>query len=270
MKRLVLSALLLAVGITLGYFWHNFRVTPPEGEFVMPKRIVDLSPTITDDMALRQVGARAVQFFGGPAKTAFKTMVINQSNLYASSSAYELLNHVGPHLDPASHLLKGGLSADNYPLERLLGHARVLDFRNKPRDEAITVEDLRDKRIQAGEIVILFTGYQPPLHDMDWPSYPYLSKEAADWLAALPVKALATDMPSLGSIRRYPELMRRGKTPGDVIPEHLAFLTREIPNIEGLTNLASLAGETRVVFIGFPLKVKNSDGGLMRAVALVY
>ena len=270
MKRLILYAALLAVGIGLGYWWHKLRMEPPRGQFVMPKRVVDLSFTLSQDTPIQYVGVRAAQFLQAPTKTSFKKMVINQPKFYAASSVYELLNHVGTHLDPANHLIKGALSADNYPLEKFLGRARVLDFRRKTRDEPITVDELRDTGIQAGDIVILYTGYQPPTHDMDWPSYPYLSKEAAEWLAQLPIKALASDMPSLGSIRRYPQLMRPGKSAAEIVPEHLAFLTREVPNIEGLTNLESLVGEPNVVFVGFPLKVKDSDGGLMRAVALVY
>ncbi|MFQ5926617.1 MAG: cyclase family protein, partial [Terriglobia bacterium] len=269
-KRLILPAVLLAAGILLGYRWHEWRVASPPGQFVMPKRIVDLSLTISEDLPLRRLGARAVQFLQFPAKTSFKKIVIDQPNLYVSDSVYELINHVGTHLDPANHMIKGALSADGYPLTKLIGRARVLDFRNKPRDEPITVADLKGKGIQPGDIVIVYTGYLPPTHDSEWPSYPYLSGEAAEWLAQLPIKAFASDMPSLGSFRRYPELMRTGKSPGELVPEHIAFLTREIPNIEGLTNLESLLGEPNVVFVGFPLKVKDSDGGLMRAAALVY
>ena len=270
MRRLVVPLLLLAVGVAVGYAYHRWRVTPPTGEFVLPKRIVDISATLTEDAPIRLVGARAVQFLRIPGKTSFRRMVTDQPNLYVSSSVYELYNHVGTHLDPASHLVKASLTADNYPLDRFIGRARLLDFRTKPRDEAITVEDLQGKGIQAGDVVILYTGYQPPTSDSDWPSYPYLSGEAAEWLAQLPIKAFASDMPSLGSFRRYPDLIRTGKTPADVVPEHLAFLLREIPNIEGLTNLETLVGEEKIVLVGFPLKVKDSDGGLLRAVALVY
>lgn len=270
MKRLFRFLPLLVLAFLLGYWWHGLRVAPPPGQFVLPQRIVDLSPTLGEDALLRQWGARVLQWLEVPGKTSFRKIVTDQPNLYVSNSVYELFNHVGAHLDPASHLLKGGLSADSYPLTRLLGPARVVDFRGKPRDDSITVDDLKDKGIKPGEIVILYTGYQPPTRDSDWPSYPYLSAEAAEWLAQLPVKAVATDMPSLGSFRRYPELIRRGKSPGEIVPEHLAFLTREIPVIEGLTNLEPLVGEANVVFVGFPLKVKDADGGLVRAAALVY
>jgi kynurenine formamidase len=35
-------------------------------------------------------------------------------------------------------------------------------------------------------------------------------------------------------------------------------------------NLESLVGEEEIVFVGFPLKFEDGDGGPMRAAALVY
>jgi len=55
-----------------------------------------------------------------------------------------------------------------------------------------------------------------------------------------------------------------------VLSVMVAFLSREIPNIEGLTGLDQLVGEKNAVFVGFPLKVQGASGGMMRAVALVY
>jgi len=52
--------------------------------------------------------------------------------------------------------------------------------------------------------------------------------------------------------------------------KHIAFLSGEIPNIEGLVNLERLAGEEEIVFVGFPLKIRDGNGAPMRAAALVY
>ena len=103
------------------------------------------------------------------------------------------------------------------------------------------------------------------------PVYTYLSEDAAEYLAGIPVKAFASDMPSLGSIRRYLVLIEEGKTGSEnIFPEHYAFASRDVPSIEGLVNLESLVGEEEIVFVGFPLKFEDGDGGPMRAAALVY
>ena len=132
--------------------------------------------------------------------------------------------------------------------------------RNRGRSEGTGIE--------AGDIVIAFVGYTPPSEPDQLPSYAYLSEEAAEYLATIPIKAFASDMPSIGSIRLAAELIERGEVPNPT--EHYALLSREIPNIEGLTNLEAIAEEQHVVFVGFPLRIENGNGGPMRAVALVY
>ena len=79
------------------------------------------------------------------------------------------------------------------------------------------------------------------------------------------------NMPSLGSFARYAQLIEEGRTGSEnIFPEHYAFLSRDIPNIEGLANLESLIGEEEIVFVGFPLKIKDGNGAPLRAAALVY
>ena len=98
-----------------------------------------------------------------------------------------------------------------------------------------------------------------------------MSGEAAEYLAEIPVKAFASDMPSLGNIAGYFALIEEGKTGSEnIVPEHYAFASRDVPSIEGLVNLESLVGEEEIVFVGFPLKFEDGDGGPMRAAALVY
>ena len=88
-----------------------------------------------------------------------------------------------------------------------------------------------------------------------------MSGEAAEYLAGIPIKAFASNIPSLGSVKRYFQLIEEGLTGSEnIFPEHYAFLSRDIPNIEGLANLESLIGEEEIVFVGFPLKIKNGNG----------
>jgi kynurenine formamidase len=119
--------------------------------------------------------------------------------------------------------------------------------------------------------VIVFIDYEAPTVAGELPSYAYLSGEAAEYLAGIPIKAFASNMPSLGSIKRYFQLIEEGLTGSEnIAPEHYAFLSRDIPNIEGLANLESLVGEEEIVFVGFPLKIKDGNGAPLRAAALVY
>lgn len=237
---------------------------------VMPKKIVDLTPTIGEDLAVKTVGHKFLSDFGYADSTKFEHQ-ITEEPFYVADSYITIFNHVGPHLDPPNHIIKGAKSTDQIPIDKFYGKAKVFDFRSKPKDEPLLKSDFENRGIAPYDIVMVFVGYNPPTEADELPSYAYLSGEAAEYLASIPVKAFASDMPSLGSIKRYYQLMEQGlKGSENFFPEHYAFLSREIPNIEGLVNLESLLVEKHIVFVGFPLKIQNGNGGPMRAAALIY
>ena len=252
-----------------GCLWLSGCAQQP-AEPAMPKRIVDITPTITQDMPLRAVGAKFLKDFGYPEKLEWETR-IEDGDIYMSDTFVTLFTHVGPHHDAPSHIIKGAKPTDQFPLDKFFGRAMIFDFRDQPKDEPLTRADFEGRRIEPGDIVIAFTGYQPPTGPEELPSYAYLGGDAAEYLASIPIKAFTSDMPSLGSIKGYYKLMEEGvKGSENFLPEHYAFLSREIPNIEGLVNLEALLGEENIVFVGFPLKLKDSDAGPIRAAALVY
>ena len=242
----------------------------PSGVPPMPKRIVDLSPAITEDLAVRVVGSKMLRDFGYSETTEFRH-IIKEEPFYAADSYLTLFNHVGPHHDAPNHIIKDAKGTDQFPLEKFYGRARIFDFRDKPKNEPLTRADFEDKGIEPGDIVIAFVSYEPPTDPEELPSYAYLGGDAAEYLASIPIKAFTSDMPSLGGIRNYYKLAEEGVTGSEnFLPEHYAFLSREIPNIEGLVNLEELVGEVNIVFVGFPLKIKDGNAGPLRPAALVY
>ncbi len=235
-----------------------------------PRAIVDLSPGVGEDFALQSLGRKLVKLFGLRERTKFEHVVVEDPH-YTAMSYVTLFTHGGPHHDPPSHVIKGAASSDEIPLDRFFGRARVLDFRKQPRDAPLRVSDFAEEGIAPGEIVIAVVGYNPPQDPDEYPSFPSLSGEAAEYLATLPVKAFATDMCCLVSPVELEQRLAAGlRGSENTLPEHYAFMSRGIPVIEALVNLEPLVGEEHVVFVGFPLKLKGGTGGLMRAAALVY
>jgi kynurenine formamidase len=234
-----------------------------------PKKIVDLSPTITEDLPVRQLGHRAVEFLGIRERLDFTPITPVKEHLTFGLTYYELPSHIGAHLDAPGRLLKGGERADQVPLEKLYGPARLIDLRWKDRHSALQITDLENYPIAANDILLLFVGYTQP-QDEDWPTYSPISVQAAQWLAAKKIKSLATDMPSIGSFSRYADLMEKNRPPEEVWAERLAFSQAGIPVVEGLANLGHLVGEQNIVFVGFPLAIADRSGAPMRAAALVY
>lgn len=233
----------------------------------MPKAIVDLSPVMGEDFVVKTFGEQASQ---GIEDFKFEH-IITEKPYYSAISYIRMINHVGPHYDPPAHIIKDGKTVDQVPLERFYGKAKVFDFRAKRKDEPLLKSDFEDKNIQVGDVVIVFVGYTTPEKADEMPSYAFLSGEAAEYLASIPIKAFATDMPSIASIKRFLELSARGVTGTEnFFPEHYAFLSREIPNFEGLVNLESIVNKQDIIFVGFPLKFKGGNGSPIRAAALIY
>jgi kynurenine formamidase len=243
---------------------------PTASSFSMPRVVVDLSPTIGEDAPVATIGRKFLRDFSLPESTTFHHVIVD-TPFYAADSRLELLNHVGPHHDAPSHMIEGARTTDQFPLESFLGPARILDFRAKPRDRALSRADFEGAGIQAGDIVIAFVGYAPPTSPDEYPSYAYLSGEAAEYLATLPIKLFATDMPSLAGLTNLSRLIAEGRQgSAGIAPEHYAVLSRDIPSVEGLVNLNQVVDEKSVVFVGFPLKIRDGNAGPMRAAALVY
>jgi arylformamidase len=235
----------------------------------MPKKIIDLSPVISEDLPVRQYGHRACEFLGLKERITFTPVVPQKEEYSFGLTTIELPSNLGAHLDAPGRLLKGGERADQIPLDKLFGRAQVIDLRWKDRHSPLQITDLENFEIVPNEILILFVGYSEP-QDEDWPTYSPLSTEAAKWLADKKIRALATDMPSIGSLSRYADLMDKNRPPEEVWAERIALAKAGIPVIEGLANVGQLLNEKSVVFVGFPLPISDRSGAPMRAAALVY
>ena len=223
----------------------------PESLFNAPAQIVDLSPTITEDLLTRVRGERQLRDRGRRGVTTLEH-IIRRDPLYVANAFVELYDHAGAHVDAPSHVIEGAPAVDEMPLDAFIGPAKVFDFSHKEPGEPIARSELMDRGIASGDIVILHVAYEAPGPD-EFPMYPYLSGDAAEYLAGIPIKAFASDMPSTGSFSEYGRLAAEGASGSEqVVAEHYAFLSRGIPNIEGLVNLESILGEDDVVFVGFP------------------
>ena len=263
LTRGIAAILLLAAAGIMGCHAGGSAAVP------MPKKIIDLSPVITEDLPIREYGYRASQFLGLKPRLVFSPVIPSKDDYTFGLTDFNLVSNLGAHLDAPGRLLKDGERADEVPLEKLFGHAQLIDLRWKDRHTPLQISDLKNYTIKADEIVLLFVGYAQP-EDEDWPTYSPISVQAAEWLAAKKIRALATDMPSIGSFSRYADLMDKGRPPEEVWAERLAFSKAGIPVVEGLANLGHLVGEKNVVFVGFPLPIADRAGAPMRAAALIY
>ena len=263
--------------ITLIILWGMFigcSTNQTRNEFdpeqVLPKEIIDLSPIISEDLPEKKWGKAMLELMGFRGQTEFIHVGID-TPLYVRNSYIEIFNHGGAHLDAPNHMEQHGLSIEEYDLNRLIGPVKILDATSYTNNSEIPVEPLIDLNLTQYDIFMLNVNYVPPQSGTELPSYPYLSKEACQYLASIPVKAVATDALSIESINGFNEGVEAGLSGYEnLAPNHYALLTNGIPLFEGLEDISPLQGKENVIFIGFPLKFKEGNGSPIRAVAFVY
>jgi len=198
---------------------------------------------------------------------------------FYSSYNISLSEHGGTHLDAPIHFAKGAETADQIPLDRLIGPAAVIDVSaasEADRDYRFSKDDIlawekEHGRLPDSAIVLFRTGFSK-----FWPDrekymgtalrgeegvaqlhFPGLSEEAARFLAGeRKISAVGLDTPSLDY----------GQSKDFIV--HRVLLGKDIPGFENVTNLEQLPAQGATV-IALPTKIKDGSGAPLRIVALV-
>jgi kynurenine formamidase len=196
---------------------------------------------------------------------------------FYSSYNLHLSEHGGTHLDAPIHFAEGKQTADQIPIERLIGPAAVIDVSAASAadpDYRFTVEDVTkweraNGRLPDGAIVLFRTGF-----DKRWPDkatylgtaergpdavaklhFPGISEEAARFLAdQRKVSAVGLDTASLDY----------GQSKDFIA--HRILLGANIPGFENVANLDRLPAKGAMV-VALPIKIRGGSGGPLRIVA---
>jgi len=227
------------------------KVFIDEYEEAVVKRIIDL--TLPIKPGVDRIGVA----------TSFKQVQTFKRNGWQGSSVF-MHAHTGTHIDAPLHFIKGGDSIDKIPLERLIGEGMILDFTSKGLGEAITHRELAkfNAEIKAGHIVILRTDWtgkswgKPDFFE----NSPYLTKDAAEWLARRKIKAVGYDFAEEFAIRKT-------KFKPEECVAHMILLSNGIFNIEYLTNLNKLTTKNPTIF-ALPIPLRGLEGAPARVIAI--
>jgi kynurenine formamidase len=167
-----------------------------------------------------------------------------------------LTTHTGTHLDAPAHLIPGGKTLDQFPISHFQGTAQVVDCRAVAGE--ITLAHLAPlDRLRQAQFILILTGW-----DRFWgqaayfTGYPVLSREAALWLAQLPINGIGVDTISIDPAA------------ATLLPNHHAFLERDQVIIENLTQLATIPGGACQLYC-LPLAITAADGAPARVAAVV-
>jgi arylformamidase len=162
-------------------------------------------------------------------------------------------SHTGTHVDAPSHFIKGGKGIDRVDPERFIGPAWVADLRRVKG--GISAADLAKARIpRSSRRILLRTSNSRWWHPARAfrSDFVYLAADGADWLVERGVQLVGIDYLSIEGFG----------VPG--APTHKRLLSAGIPILEGLDLFNARPGRWQMA--AFPLRIKDGDAGLTRAV----
>lgn len=217
-------------------------------------RIVDLTHVITPGKTGRKF---SIEMVG--AEIVNPNVVRLEGQWYIMHNV-SMVTHIGTHIEAPYHLFKSQADLAAVPLEKLMGEAVLLDFRECPRKSAITIEDAEDASrkaggIRPGDIVLCNVGSAALYGTEEYGTSPYFSPEAIRWLVSRGMKMMGVDASGV-------------ELPGsEEHVNHSALFSRGIPLIENLANLDQLS-KVRFLVYAFPIAVSGLEAFPLRVVAV--
>jgi kynurenine formamidase len=258
--KYIMALLIIALLISCSENNNEMTVVPE------PKETIDLGTVITEDMIALMMGDRWRNNFGFTRPNSFEVVSWTSGSISGQNSYYTFFNHGGPHVDAPIHYgMNGGLEV--YTVESFTGPLRVFDVSEFGIGRTVDIDVFQDQGLNPGDIVLIYTNYKPPAED-EMPQSITLTREAAEYLAEIPVRAYGTDSYSVES--RDPRPVDADTELARAAPVHEAFLSKQIPIYEQLNNVDQLLDKDNMVFTGVPLIIEKGDGMIVHPVVFVY
>ena len=187
-----------------------------------------------------------------PGDSEFQlTRVLDMTNTgdEVNLSKIEMSLHTGTHVESPLHFIEDGKTISALSLSNFYGQCKVIDLTDLNFNNKITKIKLKDKGINSGIIVLFKTKNSLLYLDKYREDYVSLAKDGVKFLIDIGIKAIGIDYLSIGDSEIHQMLLSEG-----------------IVVYEGL-NLAHVV-PGHYIFVGFPLKIMDSEASPTRAVLL--
>lgn len=173
-------------------------------------------------------------------------------------TSLSMYSHVGTHMDPPAHIYPDRTTLDEFPASQFIGKGLVIDCRDLNEGGDITLDCILKygKKAEKVDFLLFNTGWDKYWGtDKYFGEYPCVNDDVLDYVLNGNYKGIGFD--TIGIDPVSDENLSRHKK---------LFKDKDIVNIENLKNL-ELCGDEIFNFSCCPLKVENSDGAPVRAVA---
>ena len=176
---------------------------------------------------------------------------LDEGNEY-SLSALAFCSHAGTHLDFPSHLLKSGMTQEQYPLKRFIIPAEVISVSG---EGPVLPSSLPSCEIDKGQALLFKTGNSEKrlMHQAAFSEeFVYLSLDVARLCVAAEVSLVGIDY------------LSADKYGDDSLPVHCTLLENDILILEGIDLAAVPCGRYRLICL--PLSVNDAEASPVRAI----
>ena len=211
-------------------------------------KIIDLTHMMTEGMPV----------FPGDDGPTFQKVTTHEEDGYMMTHI-STWSHVGTHMDSPAHIIAGTKTLDEFPIEKFVGRAYVIDCTDLEEGQEITISYIdkdRDKADKA-EFILFCLGWDKYWGtDRYYGDFPIIDDEVAQYLIESGKKGVGYDVISPDPIE------------SEELEVHNALLEHEIVILENLANL-NLCGDDLFTLYALPLYYENSDGAQIRAIAVL-
>jgi len=215
------------------------------------KKIIDLTLPLEDGMMT----------YPTTSHQKFESSILGRIEIEGRETRkFTMGSHCGTHVDAMRHFIKGGATIDEFPMDALIGDAKVINLGVLDPGSVIEMEHLmpffskKIKRLVLRADWCRFWGTRQYYND-----WPYLTKEAIEFLINHGIELLALDFPS-------PDSAYFGNDCSLDSPNHKLLFENSIILVEYLTNLKSLSSDNIYLMVS-PLKLIGFDGAPARVTA---
>lgn len=170
-------------------------------------------------------------------------------------------SHSGTHMDAPLHFGVSDNGIGDYPVERFVGKALVVDVPIYHAQQLITVSAVRsiEEKLKPQDSLLIRTHWSEKFGSKAYrDELPRIGEDLAKWCVQHKVNMLGVEAPSVADVNNLRE----------VTLIHEVLLGGQVIIIEGLCNL-HLIDTDEVTLVALPLAISGSDGSPARVIALV-
>ena len=160
----------------------------------------------------------------------------------------EIHTHISTHIDAPSHMIEEGKTLSDFPINKFVGDAIVIDVRGQKNIEP----NLSD--VKKGDIVFFLTSHSDKAYESDYfKNNPVIAEKTAQKLIEKRISIIGLDS------------FTPDNEPYNV---HKIFLKNDVLIVENLIDLNKLSVKRFQCFI-MPMKITNADGAPCRVIGLL-